>query len=170
MAMPPAGAGSIWRAGWEDRVAALVATGDPGAISRFSETPPEGNLAGLQGNIDAVFGNDDVMACIRALEGDGSDWAAGALKAIRRNCPLSVACAFAGVRRAREMTRIEDALALEYRFVFRCMEEGEFLEGIRAAVIDKDRNPQWSTPRLEDVTPGMVAAMLAPLGADELKL
>jgi enoyl-CoA hydratase/carnithine racemase len=138
---------------WEEMVAALAETGDPSVISRFAEAPPEGNLRGLQ-----------------ALEADGSDWAQGALKAIRRNCPLSVACAFEGVRRAREMTRIEDALALEYRFVFRCMEDGEFLEGIRAAVIDKDRNPRWATPRLEDVTPEMVAAMLAPLGADELRL
>jgi enoyl-CoA hydratase/carnithine racemase len=151
-------------------VAALAETGDPSVISRFAEAPPEGNLRGLQGNLDAVLGNPDLMACVRALEADGSDWAQGALKAIRRNCPLSVACAFEGVRRAREMTRIEDALALEYRFVFRCMEDGEFLEGIRAAVIDKDRNPRWATPRLEDVTPEMVAAMLAPLGADELRL
>ncbi len=158
------------RARWGTLTAALVESGDPGVISRFAETPPEGNLKGVQGTLDAVFGGSDALACVRALEAHGSDWAAGALKAIRRNCPLSVACALEGVRRAREMTRIEDALALEYRFVFRCMEEGEFLEGIRAAVIDKDRNPRWATARLEDVTPTMVAAMLAPLGEAELKL
>ncbi|MEM7424369.1 MAG: enoyl-CoA hydratase/isomerase family protein, partial [Pseudomonadota bacterium] len=57
--------------------------------------------------------------------------------------------------------RIEDALAQEYRFIWRCMEDGEFLEGIRAAVIDKDRQPRWARPRLEDISPEDVAYMLS---------
>jgi enoyl-CoA hydratase len=39
---------------------------------------------------------------------------------------------------------------------------------VRAAVIDKDRNPRWSPSRLEDVTPEMVAPYFAGIGADEL--
>ena len=45
----------------------------------------------------------------------------------------------------------------------------DFREGVRAAVIDKDRNPKWSPPRIEDVTPQMVAPYFAEIGADELK-
>ena len=48
------------------------------------------------------------------------------------------------------------------------MEHGEFLEGIRAAVIDKDRNPQWRTPMLEDIGGERIAFMLSDLGSDEL--
>ena len=44
----------------------------------------------------------------------------------------------------------------------------DFREGVRAAVIDKDRNPDWSPPRIEDVTPEMIAPYFAEIGADEL--
>jgi enoyl-CoA hydratase len=61
-------------------------------------------------------------------------------------------------------------LALEYRFTWRSMSDGDFVEGIRAQIIDKDRNPRWKVARLEDIDPAQVEAMLAPLGANELKL
>jgi enoyl-CoA hydratase len=69
---------------------------------------------------------------------------------------------------ARDLT-MKSALAQEYRFVYRCMEHGEFLEGIRAAVIDKDRNPQWAKPTLGDVTDEDIAFMLAPPTGGDLE-
>ncbi len=44
----------------------------------------------------------------------------------------------------------------------------DFPEGIRAAVIDKDKSPKWSPATLEDVTPAMIDAYFVPRGADEL--
>ena len=49
----------------------------------------------------------------------------------------------------------------------RLFEDGEFIEGVRALLVDKDRKPKWSPARLEDVTPELVAAYLAPLPAGE---
>jgi enoyl-CoA hydratase len=60
-------------------------------------------------------------------------------------------------------------LAREYRAALEVFRSDDFREGVRAAVIDKDRNPKWSPPRVEDVTPEMLARYLAPIGAtDEL--
>ena len=56
----------------------------------------------------------------------------------------------------------------EYRFTHRAMEHGDFLEGIRAQVIDKDRTPSWRHDGLDAVQPEEVTAMLAPLGENEL--
>ena len=57
----------------------------------------------------------------------------------------------------------------EYRVSHRIASEGDFLEGVRAQIIDKDRDPHWRLA-LDEVTPETVAAMLAPLGEDELAL
>ena len=62
---------------------------------------------------------------------------------------------------------IRRALGLEYRFTYRSMEQGDFLEGIRAAIIDKDRNPAWQHD-LDSLPDEAVSAMLAPLGANAL--
>ena len=74
------------------------------------------------------------------------------------------------VHRLRGPTlNMEKALELEYRFTFRAAEHGDFLEGIRATIIDKDRNPQWQHPDM-NVPVATVAKMLLPLGKDALKL
>ena len=57
----------------------------------------------------------------------------------------------------------------EYRAALEVFASDDFREGVRAAVIDKDRNPKWAPPRIEDVTPEMVAPYFAEIGADELK-
>ncbi len=91
-----------------------------------------------------------------------------ALKALSRSSPLSAACAIEMLHRLRRPgVTIRDALELEYRFTYRAMEQGDFLEGIRAAVIDKDRQPKWQHDL--DSPPSLAATkMLMPLGANKL--
>ena len=62
-------------------------------------------------------------------------------------------------------TTLPRALEMEYRYTHRAQEQGDFLEGIRAAVIDKDRAPRWLHASIEAVSGAAVAAMLMPLGA-----
>ncbi|MEM6441337.1 MAG: enoyl-CoA hydratase/isomerase family protein [Pseudomonadota bacterium] len=124
----------------------------------------------LRDKIDQAFQARYATEIVERLEAMGGEWAESTVKAIRRACPLSVACCLLAIRKARGMTRIEDALANEYRFAWRCSEEGEFLEGIRAAVVDKDRAPKWKLARLEDVTPERAQSMMAPLGDYDLQL
>ena len=63
---------------------------------------------------------------------------------------------------------IRYALGQEYRFTARSMEQGDFLEGIRAAIIDKDRTPRWRHASIAEVKPVEVSMMLTPLGPDAL--
>ena len=153
---------------WADMISTLEETGDVSAIGEASQTPPEGTLARQQAQIDTLFGGDGLIDVLNALRSGESDFAAGALKALSRSSPLSAACAIEMVHRLRRTgVTIRDALELEYRFTYRAMEHGDFLEGIRAAVIDKDRNPQWQHSL--DNPPSLAATkMLLPLGENKL--
>jgi enoyl-CoA hydratase/carnithine racemase len=153
-----------------DAIAALCETGDPKAVHALCESPPASVLAPHQSEIDALFTGADALGCVTALEAASTPFAAAAASAVRRNSPLAVATAFEAVRRARSLRPIEECLALEYRFTYRCQEMAEFLEGIRAAVIDKDRKPKWQPARLGELDFARVHALLAPLGAEELAL
>jgi len=72
------------------------------------------------------------------------------------------------LRLARGASSLEECLVREYRAALEVFRSDDFREGVRAAVIDKDRNPKWSPARIEDVTPEMIAPYFAEIGKDEL--
>ncbi len=158
----------IPREKWAALTAELVETGDWEAVDRMAETPPGASLAADRDRIDTVFAADTIHDILRRMGDD--DWADATRAALARNCPLSVACTVELVHRARGADTIERALQQEYRFTYRSASDGDFVEGIRAAIIDKDRNPRWKIPTLADVKDSEVARMLMPLGDNELKL
>ena len=83
---------------------------------------------------------------------------------------LSASTRTVGRTPSRAAGDIRAALGLEYRFTYRSAEFGDFIEGIRAAIVDKDRNPRWQHEALEDVTDADVGRMLAELGDTALRL
>lgn len=151
------------QAAWEGLKARLCETGDPGVIP--AHPAPEAPVMAERDRIDRLFAPDSVPAIIAALQADDSPLAAAALKAMRRNSPLSMASTLALLHPKPES--MVQAIRQEFRWVWRAMEHGDFIEGVRAQILDKDRNPRWKHARPDDVTAAEVAAMLAPLGADE---
>ena len=148
---------------WEGVKAKLAETGHVGALPRHDA--PESPLASAQAEIDRLFAGATVPAIAAAQEADGGEVAGAALKAVRRNSPLSMASTLAMLR--PPPGDIVTAIRQEFRWTWRSMDKGDFLEGVRAQIIDKDRDPKWRHARPEDVTEAEVAAMLAPLGDDE---
>ncbi|MFK7937992.1 MAG: enoyl-CoA hydratase/isomerase family protein [Roseovarius sp.] len=153
---------------WPNIIEALETTGDVAAIDSASQPPPPGQLRTDQPEIDRHFGGETLRDILNSLRGDETPFTAATQKALGRNSPLSMACAIEMIHRLRGPTAdIRRALELEYRFTFRAMEHGDFLEGIRAAVIDKDRTPNWQ--HSIDAPPSLAATkMLMPLGKDSL--
>jgi enoyl-CoA hydratase/carnithine racemase len=153
---------------WEELIAALVETGDPAVIDAANEAPATGNLRSIESQVAAHFGGERLGDIVNSLRAEDSDFARQTLKALSRGSPLSMACAVEMIHRLRGPgTDIRRALGLEYRFTYRAMDKGDFLEGIRAAIIDKDRDPHWQ--HALDSLPGTaVSSMLMPLGADAL--
>jgi enoyl-CoA hydratase len=113
-------------------------SGDVAALPRHDRA--RGRAGRAQADRPAVR-RRDVPEIAAALEADGGELAQAALKAIRRNSPLSMASTLAMLR--PPPGDIVAAIRQEFRWTWRSMEQGDFLEGVRAQIIDKDRNPRW---------------------------
>lgn len=155
------------QAGWPDLAARLTVTGDPAVIAAFARTPPDPAPDARRAEIDDAFTAPGLPTLAARLE--TSDWGHATLRGLARNCPLSMACALRLIRAARAEPGLVPALTREYRFTHRAASDGDLLEGIRAAVIDKDRAPLWRHS-LDRLSAAEVAAMLAPLGPRDWRL
>lgn len=155
---------------WPSLVATLEDTGDWTAIDRAAKPAPDAPLAADQPQIDANFGGETLRDIVNALRHDGGSWATEALTKLDRNAPRAMAAAVELIHRARMRDTIEAALTNEYRFNHRIAEQGDFQEGIRALIVDKDKCPSWGSDAVDSATPAEVSAFLRPLGTAELVL
>lgn len=143
-------------ADWPALITQLEETGDPAILE--GQTPTAAPLA--ERDLRA-FGGRDPDEIIKSLEAEEDE---EALAPIRRNSPLSMAAGLVMVRAARGDRRMQDSLSREYRFTWRATANTDFLEGVRAQIIDKDRSPKWSA----DASDTNVRAVLDTLGDHEL--
>ncbi len=130
----------------------------PALLASFDEDAGEAPLAAWRDAIDFHFGHDRMEDIMASLD-DGDDWARDQAAIIRRMSPTSCKLSLAGLRLARGVT-IEEALINEYRMVCEIRNGHDFFEGIRAQLIDKDRNPKWHPATLEAVSDDDVARHL----------
>ncbi|MFF2346429.1 enoyl-CoA hydratase/isomerase family protein [Pseudarthrobacter sp. NPDC058119] len=154
-------------------LAAGLETETPEAVvARCAEQPPPSALAGQRDWIDACYASDDagdIVARLRAWTGPGRDDATAAADTIEAKSPTSVKVTLASLRRAANLT-LDEALAQEYRAGLRFLAGPDFREGIRAQVVDKDRNPRWKPGTLAEVLAGQVDRFFQPLDGPELDL
>lgn len=150
-------------ANWPALIAALAETGDWERIDAATEAPAAGQLEDMQAEVDRHFGGERLGDILRSLAADETDFTAATLKVMRRNSPLSMAATVEIIHRVRGTNTIRAALSQEYRFTHRSAEMGDFIEGIRAAIIDKDRTPRWKHKSAEAVNPLDVVNMLKPV-------
>jgi enoyl-CoA hydratase len=137
------------------------------AIRGLAEDPGESELARRRAAIDSAFASPEVERMHMALAGMAEEWAAKTRATLAQKSPKALKLTLAAIGQARRLPSLEDALKIEYRLTVRLFEDGEFPEGVRALLIDKDRKPRWSPPSLGEVTPDLVNGYLAPLPPDE---
>ncbi len=137
-------------------------------IDRFATGETSGPVAAIQSQIDRWFAHERMDEIITALRRDGSELAQSTLKTLNEKSPRGMVVTLKLLRLARGSSSLEECLVREYRAALEVFQSDDFREGVRAAVIDKDRNPHWSPPRVEDVTAEMLAPYFSEIGADEL--
>lgn len=153
---------------WPTLIEALETSGDITVLEQAYQDAPEAPLLALQAEIDVHFAGESLSDIVNNLEHDEGGFAKDALKKLSRNAPLSMACTVEMIHRLRGRNlTMRKALEMEYRFTYRAMEHGDFIEGIRAQIIDKDRTPNWQH-ELKKVPPVAVSKMLIPLGKNAL--
>lgn len=140
------------------------------AIARFASPPPEAPLLAARAWIDACYGHAGAEDILAALDAHPDPAAQAAAAAIRKASPTSVKLSLRLIREARADRRVETSIDREFRVAVRCVAAPDFVEGVRAQLVDKDRNPRWQPATLAGVEDAALDAYFAPLGADELGL
>jgi enoyl-CoA hydratase len=143
-----------------DLVARLLACASRADIEaclrEFEAPPPPGVLREARAWIAACYAHDTVEAVLDALRARPEPAAQQAVRDMAGKSPTSLKITLRALREARGLAALEPCLEQEYRLAMACMKNPDFREGVRAALVDKDRNPAWSPAALHDVTPAMI--------------
>ncbi len=149
---------------------------DP-VVDALHEYPGPGTLMPMKDVIDRIFAAGTVEEIVKRLEeedGDHLDWAKEVILELNRKSPLSLKITHKLIREARELRDLKSALIVDFRLAARFLRSHDFLEGIRAAIIDKDQKPEWKPDKLSDVSDDMIDRYFSPLdeqaGVAELEL
>ena len=140
----------------------------PDIMDDVADAPvPPSKLAAARELLTRIFSADTVEAMHTAALGTTDPLAQRVASDLAGKSPKALKLTLAAIRQARTLPSLEAALVVEYRLVNRLYQDGEFVEGVRALLVDKDKAPKWNPARLQDVTPDMVAALFAPFPPEQ---
>ena len=128
---------------WPNVIEDLEKSGDASVIQKYLKNPRESQLATNKKFFEAAFESKKLSKITNFLSESEHPIAHSAYQKIMKNCPIAMTYTLEMLSRLTPTSKIEEALNLEYRFTSRAQELGSFQEGIRAAIIDKDRKPKW---------------------------
>ena len=137
---------------------AVVADGVDAALAAFAVEPPASPLLAQRHWIDECYAGEAALDVVAALRAQGPGPAEDAANLIAGRSPIAVAVTMAAVRRAATLDTLEDVLRQEFRTACAALRSHDLVEGIRALLVDKDRNPKWSPSSLELCTQDDVEA------------
>lgn len=138
-----------------------------GAIGAFSTTAPDARIENNLGAIARTFASDRFEDVLAALAEEDSEWAETELATLRSKSPLSCKVSLRLLAEGASRASFEDEMAAEYALAARVAQTHDFIEGVRALLIDKDNSPRWQPRTPEDVTDAMIDELFAPLPEGE---
>lgn len=136
-----------------------------GILGQLSVKPPPARIAANLTLIDRLFASDVYEEILAALEADGSAWAVKERDTLGTKSPQTCKVALRQLREGLAMASFTDEMRQEYAIGCRVVRRHDFIEGVRALIIDKDNLPKWEPATPEDVTDAMLDDIFAPLPA-----
>ncbi|MFE7749549.1 enoyl-CoA hydratase/isomerase family protein [Streptomyces sp. NPDC057428] len=140
------------------------------AVQRYAAEAPEGELASQREWIDDCYSAGTVEEIIDQLTDSGLPAAKEAAATLHTVSPTALKVTLAAVRRVKHLNSLEAALDQEFRVSCRAFAGSDLVEGVRARIVDKDRDPRWSPAALGDIAEDDVAGYFESLGDEELGL
>ena len=136
-------------------------------LARLRADPGPAAVAAQRPDIDRLFREDTAEDIEQALAADGSEWAQAQLKTMRRKCPTTQKVSLRLIEAGARRMSFADEMAAEYRVSARMIHRHDFIEGVRAVIVDKDNSPRWDPDSLAGVGEEMLDAIFAELPSDE---
>ena len=134
-----------------------------GVLAAMAIAPPAPGIAAHRADIDRLFASDRLEDIYAALAGDPGDWAAATLATLRTKSPQTMKVSLKLLLDGRSMATFEDEMRQEYAVGARVVQRHDFLEGVRAVIVDKDHAPRWNPDTPEGVTDHVIDQIFAPM-------
>jgi len=138
-------------------------------LGALSAPPAPGKLDAARPWIDVCYSANTAEEIFARLAASHTEAAQTALAAMKKASPTSLKITLRNIRDAAKFNRVEECFVQDYRIALACVAGHDMIEGVRATIVDKDRNPAWRPDTLEQVTPDIVERHFQSVGALELK-
>ncbi len=136
-------------------------------LADLAGAPPVAKITGHQADIDRLFASDVLEDVFAALEADPGEWAQAQLALLRTKSPQTMKVSLRLLHEGALMHDFADEMRQEYAVGCRVVQRHDFIEGVRAVIIDKDNAPRWDPATPEGVTDHVIDQIFAPLSEDE---
>jgi enoyl-CoA hydratase len=136
-------------------------------VAEAAEVPPKSELLENETGLNQLFASDRAKDIVEALGIDKTEFARATLATLGDKSPQSIQVSLRELAISRTLSDFKLEMQMEYRVATRVSRMNDFLEGVRALIVDKTNDPKWSPSELAGVTDFTVEAIFAPMEPDE---
>lgn len=136
-------------------------------LAEAAAVPPTSRLMEHASAISELFASDTLEDILLALQHDGSDFGVETLKTLLFRSPQSLKVTLRLLAEGLFRTDFADEMRTEYRLVSRICQRPDFIEGVRAVIVDKTNDAAWNPASPQDVTDALLDGLFAPLPSDQ---
>jgi enoyl-CoA hydratase len=132
-------------------------------LDSLATSPPDARILAHRDAIDRLFASDDLEEVFAALKADGSDWAQQQLATLQTKSPQTMKVSLRLLKEGAAMASFADEMRQEYAVASRVVQRHDFLEGVRAVIVDKDNAPRWSPATPAEALNAVIDQIFEPL-------